>query len=107
MKKIFQDTWDINPDNQIMIGPMVALCAENFYVDYCFVGMDGWSEQTGFCNKDQMRGQAVGDMVRHCENCIVLTEHVKFEKRGSNPLNLKDKVKLVITDSGLDQEIKE
>lgn len=97
----------MQPDSLTMTGPMVALCAENFFVDYCFAGTDGWSELTGFCNKDQMRGQAVRDMARQCEACVILTEHEKFSKRGNIPLNLKGKVKLVITDAGLDDDKKE
>lgn len=97
----------MQPDSLTMTGPMVSLCAENFYVDYCFTGTDGWSENTGFCNKDQMRGQAARDMVRQCDTCVMLAEHQKFEKRGNIPLNLKGKVKLVITDAGLDDAVKE
>ena len=76
-------------DSQVMVGPMILQCVENFFVDRFFIG-------------DQMRAQAVRDMARQAEEVIVLTESEKFSKRGIVPLNLKDQVKAVITDSEID-----
>lgn len=85
-------------DAQVMIGPMVRQCAENFWVDHFFIGVDGWSVRAGFTNQDQMRAQAVRDMAGQAESVVVLTESDKFSKHGTVPLNLKDLVKTVITD---------
>lgn len=85
-------------DAQVMVGPMVRQCAENFWVDRFFIGVDGWSERTGFTNQDQMRAQAVRDMARQADQVIILTESDKFSRHGTVPLNLKDRVKSVITD---------
>ena len=63
-------------DSQVMVGPMILQCVENFF--------------------------AVRDMARQAEEVIVLTESEKFSKRGIVPLNLKDQVKAVITDSEID-----
>ena len=49
-----------------------------------------------------MRAQAVRDMSHQAEQIIVLTESDKFSKRGVVPLNLKNKVKTVITDHSID-----
>ena len=35
-------------DAQVMVGPMVRQCAENFWVDRFFIGVDGWSARAGF-----------------------------------------------------------
>ncbi|MBR3339890.1 MAG: DeoR/GlpR transcriptional regulator [Lachnospiraceae bacterium] len=93
------------PDAQVMVGPMVRQCAENFWVDQFFIGVDGWSARAGFTNQDQMRAQAVRDMARQADRVIVLTESDKFTKHGTVPLNLKDQVKTVITDRNMDEKI--
>lgn len=85
-----------------MVGPMILQCVENFFVDRFFIGTDGYSTKMGFTNQDQMRAQAVRDMARQAEEVIVLTESEKFSKRGIVPLNLKDQIKAVITDSEID-----
>lgn len=89
-------------DSQVMVGPMVQECVSNFFVDYFFIGTDGYDSRIGFSNRDQMRAQAVRDMSHQAEQIIVLTESDKFSKRGVVPLNLKDKIKTVITDHSID-----
>lgn len=93
------------PDAQVMVGPMVRQCAENFWVNQFFIGVDGWSERAGFTNQDQMRAQAVRDMARQAENVIVLTESEKFNHHGTVPLNLKEQNKFVITDQNISEQI--
>lgn len=86
------------PESQVLVGPMVKQCVENFYVDLFFIGTDGYSEKTGFTNRNQMRAQAVRDMASQAEKVIVLTESEKFQKHGIVPLNLKNINISVITD---------
>ncbi len=88
-------------ESQAMVGPMVRQCAENFLVDNYFIGTDGYDSRIGFTNNDQLRAQAVRDMARQASQVIVLTESEKFRKHGSVPLNLKDAVKIVITDQNI------
>lgn len=88
---------------QVMVGPMVRQCVENFFVDRFFVGTDGYSSKTGFTNKDQMRAQAVCDMAMQAENVIVLTESEKFLKRGTVPLRLDTTSCMVITDNQIQE----
>ena len=90
-------------DSQVMVGPMIRQCVENFCVDLFFIGTDGYSTRVGFTNRDQMRAQAVRDMARQTDQIIVLTESEKFSKHGIVPLNLKEQIKMVITDSRLDE----
>lgn len=94
-------------DSQVMVGPMVRQMAENFCVDLFFIGTDGYSELSGFTNRDQMRAQAVRDMAQQAEKVIVLTESGKFYRHSAVPLNLKDKIKMVITDTEIEDEMKE
>ena len=91
-------------DAQVMVGPMVRQCAENFWVDRFFIGVDGWSARAGFNNQDQMRAQAVRDMARQADQVIVLTESEKFARHGTVPLNLKEQVRTLITDQMIDEK---
>ncbi len=95
-------------DAQVTVGPAVRLCAENFYVDKFFIGTDGYSDKTGFTNKDQLRAQAVRDMARQAEQVMILTESEKFGRRGTVPLNISSSDISVITDSQIsDENVKE
>lgn len=94
-------------DAQVMVGPMIRQCAENFLVNLFFIGTDGYAPGIGFTNQDQMRAQAVQDMARQAGNVVVLTESEKFTRQGIVPLNLKERVKTIITDQQIPASIKE
>ena len=69
-----------------------------------FAGTDGWSERTGFTNKDPLRAQAVRDMAHAAENLVILTESRKFLGAGTVPMNIRHQPKLLITDRDLPEE---
>lgn len=93
-------------DAQVMVGPIVRQSAENFCVDLFFIGTDGYSAKTGFTNRDQMRAQAVRDMALQAEKVVILTESEKFNRRGTVPLNIKGANGIVITDSGIPDDMR-
>lgn len=88
-------------DSQVNTGPLVRLCAENWFVSRFFIGTDGYSPRVGFTNMDSERAQAVRDMALQAQEVIVLTESEKFSTAGNNPLNLKNGISCVITDADI------
>lgn len=93
-------------DSQVMVGPLVKDTASHFLVDKFFIGVDGYDENAGFTNKDQMRAQAVNDMANQANELIVVTESDKFSQRGTVPLRLEDKKIKIVTDNLLSQSTK-
>lgn len=94
-------------DSQVLVGPLLKTCAEQFLVDKLFIGTDGYSEQLGFTNADLLRSQAVRDMARQAQQVIVVTESDKFASLGVVPMGLElgTQVKAVVTDDGIDPKI--
>ena len=88
-------------ESQCLVGPMIRETADNFHVSYFFIGTDGYSETTGFTNRDPLRAQAVRDMAHSADTVIILTESNKFSVAGTNPLNIKNRNHTVITDSSI------
>jgi DeoR/GlpR family transcriptional regulator of sugar metabolism len=91
-------------DSQVMVGPLVHTCAQEFYVDRLFIGADGWIEGVGFTNADQMRADAVRSMAESASEVVVLTESQKFAQRGAVPMRLPNKKISVITDTLITEE---
>ena len=91
-------------DSQCLVGPMIAEAAKAYHVRCFFIGTDGWSETTGFTNKDPLRTQAVRDMAQSAENMIILTESTKFLSAGTIPMNIDGQPKTVITDMNISPE---
>ncbi len=86
-------------DSQVMVGPLLRTCAQEFYVERLFIGADGWIDGVGFTNADQMRADAVRSMADSAAEVVVITESEKFSQRGSIPMRLPGKRVSVITDS--------
>ena len=91
-------------DNQVLVGPLVRQAVSNFCVDVFFVGTDGYSDRHGFTNRDHLRAEAVRDMAAQAQRVVIVTESAKFSRPGIVPLNLGDRVRTVITDSGIPAE---
>ena len=91
-------------DSQVMVGPLVRTCAQEFYVDHLFIGADGWIDGVGFTNADQMRADAVRSMAASAAEVVVLTESEKFGQHSAVPLRMAGKPVTLVTDDGISAE---
>jgi DeoR/GlpR family transcriptional regulator of sugar metabolism len=92
------------PESQVLVGPITAQCAEIFFSDKFFLGVDGFSPHFGFTGKDHMRVQTAADLANRAREVIVLTEAEKFRRQGVLGLIGFDKVSCVYTDEGIPPE---
>ena len=88
-----------DPDAQVMRGPLVGKCAEEFFVDKFFIGTDGYDPVQGFSNVDMLRAEAVRAMAKQAEKRIILTDSSKFNRRGVVQLMPTQQATHVITDA--------
>lgn len=95
---------DFQNDSQVMVGPILKTCAEQFYVKKLFIGIDGYSERLGFTASDHLRVQAVRDMAEQAETVMVVTESAKFDRNGVVPLKLERHSCQVITDADIPRD---
>lgn len=91
-------------DSQAMVGPLVRVCAREFFVDRLFIGTDGWVERAGFTNADQMRADAVRAMSESAAEVVVLSESEKLGQRGVIPMRMPDRRLTLVTDGGITPE---
>ncbi len=87
-----------DPDAQVMHGPLVKKCAEEFYVDKFFIGTDGFEPRLGFSNVDLSRAEAVRAMAERARRRVILTDSSKFNRRGVVLLLPVSEVSAVVTD---------
>ena len=88
-----------DPDAQVMHGPLVRKCAEEFYVDKFFIGTDGFEPGLGFSNVDLQRAEAVRAMAERARRRVILTDSSKFNRRSVVLLLPASQVSAVITDA--------
>ena len=89
-------------ESQVMVGPMVKKCVQDFYVNKFFVGTDGFNDR-GFMTNNLMRAEAVRCMAESAKDTYILTESAKFSQLGVVPLLPPEKVTGVFTDEHIPQ----
>lgn len=95
---------DYQAKSQVMVGPVTRKCAEEYFVDKLFIGMDGFTEKMGFAGTDRMRAEAVRDMAKQAGKVVVLTESEKFLRHGVVALLRAEEVGMVYTDDRIPGE---
>lgn len=98
---------DYQPEAQVTVGPLVEQGVANFFVDLLFVGIDGYTADSGFTGANHLRAEAVRAMARQAREVVALTESVKFPRQGSVHLLPTGDVSRVVTDSELPAPIED
>lgn len=96
---------EYQPAPQVMVGPLVRLCAREFRVGRFFFGIDGFDASLGLMGRDERRAEAVRAMSEQADSAFVLTEADKFARRGTAVLMPLAAVSGVYTDDGLHEAV--
>ena len=92
------------PESQVMVGPMTSHCAETFFSEKFFIGIEGFNEKAGFTGKDHFRAQTIKELARQTKQIIVLTESDKFLHTGVVSIFQTEEVSTVLTDDKIPLE---
>ncbi|NWK11568.1 DeoR/GlpR family DNA-binding transcription regulator [Clostridium cadaveris] len=93
-------------ESQVMVGPLVRICAREFHVDKLFVGTDGFNPDYGFSGSDMMRTEAMKYLAESARKVILLTDSSKFEKQGVVMQLRFDELQGIVTDSEIPDSAK-
>lgn len=85
-------------ESQVTVGPLTRKCAETFFVEKFFIGIDGFTERFGFTGKDHVRAQTIQELAALAGQIMVLTESEKFACRGVVGLVATEQVHALYTD---------
>lgn len=95
---------DYDPISEVTTGPVTRLCAEEYHVDKFFIGIDGYTEESGFTNVNHTRCNTVRDIAKRSDKVIALTTSDKFGKQSVAHLFDPCEIHTVVTDSNLADE---
>jgi len=94
----------LQPESQVLVGPMTAKCAENVFLDKFFIGADGFVPSFGFTGRDHLNAETAGELVKRAKKVFILTESAKFQRHGVYNLLKFDKLTGVFTDDRIPKE---
>lgn len=91
-------------ESEVLVGPLTRLCVKEFHVDKFFVGVDGFSQNTGFTCVNLFRAEAARAMAQQAQQTIIVTDSSKFNEVGVASQFKPHEVNVVITDSKITSE---
>lgn len=92
------------PDSGGVVGAMAQRNIESTFFTKAFLGMDGFTPETGFTNRDMERAAVASLIVRRCENSYILADSSKFGHTGMAHICDLDDLAGVITNSDIPEK---
>lgn len=95
---------DYQHESEVLVGPLTRICLREFHVDKVFIGVDGFSPNTGFTCVNLMRAEVARAMADRANKVIVVTDSSKFDKVGVACQFKPEEADMVITDMNLSEK---
>lgn len=93
-------------ESESLVGRLTKLCLDNVNFGKAFIGVDGYTSETGFTSADMMRAEISSLIVKRSQEVFVLTDSSKFNKVHLASLFYPEDITCLITDSGIPQREK-
>jgi DeoR family ulaG and ulaABCDEF operon transcriptional repressor len=93
----------IYPDSQLILDPFEEEAFRNYYATRAFMGVYGLDEM-GATNTELLLIRTERAMIEHSRDLVVLADSSKFNRRGSLKLCGLERIRTLITDSGITPE---
>jgi DeoR/GlpR family transcriptional regulator of sugar metabolism len=92
------------PESECLVGTLVRECLNILNFSKAFIGVDGFSETTGFTGRDMMRAEINSEIIQRSPQTFILTDSSKFGKITlAKYCDAKD-INYLITDNNLPEE---
>lgn len=92
------------PDSESLVGAMARQNIAGTFFTKAFLGMDGFTPETGFTNRDMERAEIAQTIVRHCPSTYVLADSSKFGSIAMARICGLDELAGVITNKDLGKD---
>ncbi len=90
------------PVSESMVGKLARRGIDQLHFSKAFIGIDGYTEQTGFTSKDLLRAEISSHIIDKCEENFILTDSSKFGHTGLTTICEASAIQHLITDHRLE-----
>lgn len=87
-----------------VVGPLTRLCIQQVHFNKAFIGIDGFTAETGFTGRDMMRADVLNAVLAKNVENIIITDSSKFGQIHPHSLSPIQAIKRVITDNHITAE---
>ncbi len=94
-------------ESESMVGPLVKSCLDQLYFKKAFIGIDGFTPETGFTSRDMMRADISNYITGKSVETFVVTDATKFGQTEFIKICRPEEIDHIITDEGIDSRYRE
>ena len=87
--------------SESMVGKITKLCIDNINFSKAFIGIDGFTEESGFTSRDFFRAEISTHIIEKCKDVFIVSDSGKFGKVAITNICSPSQVKHIITDKDL------
>ena len=94
----------LQPESQVLVGPLTIKSSENIFTDKFFLGTNGYIAGHAFTGRDLLCAETAFGLAKQANKVFILTESAKFKNRGAYSLLRLDNITGIFTDDKIPKE---
>lgn len=87
--------------SESMVGKITKICIDSINFSKAFIGIDGFTEVSGFTSRDFFRAEISTHIVEKCKDVFIVSDSGKFGKEDITNICSPSQVNHIVTDKGL------
>jgi DeoR/GlpR family transcriptional regulator of sugar metabolism len=89
--------------SESMVGKITKICIDNINFSKAFIGIDGFTIETGFTSRDFFRAEISAYIVQKCKEVYIVSDSSKFGRDAIANICSPSEIKHVVTDKELSE----
>ncbi len=90
-------------DSETLVGKITKACIDQVNIDKAFIGIDGYSTETGFTLRDMFRAEISSHIIQKAKDLFVVSDSSKFGCAGLTRICRLQDIQHIATDKDLSQ----
>ncbi len=94
-------------ESESLVGQLTKLCIDQTHFSKAFIGVNGYTPETGFPSNDMMRADIAAHIIAKGAENIVLTDSSKFGQKHLTGLCRTAQIQRVVTDEAIPEAMRD
>ena len=93
-------------ESETMVGKITKTCIDQINIDKAFIGIDGYTKETGFTIRDLFRAEISSYIIQKANDVFIVSDSSKFGKTELTNICFPNDIQHIATNKELDSEFK-
>jgi DeoR/GlpR family transcriptional regulator of sugar metabolism len=91
-------------ESESVVGKITRICIDQINYDKSFIGIDGYTAETGFTLRDLFRAEISSYIIKKSKEVFIVSDSSKFGKTELTSICYPSEIQHIATDNSLDQQ---